>query len=84
MTSRAEPARRGPRVGGRRDRARCHRRTRAPIAERLLADRDVGIRARTVKSVGALGGDIVRSLQKVADEDDHPDVRALAVQLMPH
>ena len=55
----------------------------APIAERLLADPDAGIRARTVKSVGALGGDILGSLQKVADEDDDPDIRALAVQQMP-
>ena len=29
----------------------------AQIADRLLADPDVGIRARTVKSVGSLGGD---------------------------
>jgi len=52
----------------------------APIADRLLADPDVGIRARTVRSVASLG--IQASLQKVADEDDHPDVRALAQGLI--
>jgi len=50
----------------------------APIADRLLADPDVGIRARTVKSLGSLGGEMQRSLQKVADEDDDPGVRELA------
>ena len=49
-----------------------------PIAERLLVDPDAGIRARTVKSVGSLGGDLQRSLRKVADEDDDPGVRELA------
>lgn len=53
----------------------------APIADRLLADPDPGIRARTVKSVGSLGGDIQRSLRKVADEDDDPGVRELAEEL---
>ena len=50
----------------------------APIAERLLVDPDPGIRARTVKSVGSLGGELQRSLQKVAEEDDDPGVRELA------
>jgi HEAT repeat protein len=49
-----------------------------PIAQRLLADPDVGIRARTVKSVSNLGGGLQQSLRRVADEDDDPDVRALA------
>ncbi|WP_028047544.1 HEAT repeat domain-containing protein [Cellulomonas sp. URHE0023] len=53
----------------------------APIADRLLTDPDVGIRARTVRSVASLG--LQDSLQKVADEDDHPEVRALAAGLMP-
>ena len=44
----------------------------AQIADRLLADPDVGIRARTVKSVGSLGGDVQRSLRRVAEEDDDP------------
>ena len=50
----------------------------AQIADRLLADPDVGIRARTVKSVGSLGGDVQRSLRRVAEEDDDPAVRELA------
>ncbi|HZJ04640.1 MAG TPA: HEAT repeat domain-containing protein [Nocardioidaceae bacterium] len=54
----------------------------APIADRLLADPDAGIRARTVKSVGLLGGEIQGSLRKVADEDDDPGVRALAEELI--
>jgi HEAT repeat protein len=51
-----------------------------PIAERLLVDPDPGIRARTVKSVGTIGGELQRSLQKVAEEDDDPGVRELAVE----
>jgi len=51
----------------------------APIADKLLADPDVGIRARTVRSVASLG--IQASLQKVADEDDDSDIRALAQEL---
>ena len=50
----------------------------APIAERLLVDPDAGIRARAVKSVGSLGGDVQRSLRKVADEDEDAGVRELA------
>jgi hypothetical protein len=50
----------------------------AQIADRLLADPDVGIRARTVKSVGSLGGDVQRSLRRVAEEDEDPAVRELA------
>ncbi|GEK22893.1 HEAT repeat domain-containing protein [Cellulomonas xylanilytica] len=53
------------------------------IADRLLADPDAGIRARAVKSVGSLGGDLRASLRKVADEDDDPDVRDLARELGP-
>ena len=49
-----------------------------PIAERLLVDPDPGIRARTIKSVGTIGGELQRSLRKVADEDDDPGVRELA------
>jgi HEAT repeat protein len=49
-----------------------------PIAERLLVDPDAGIRARTVKSVGTIGGELQRSLQKVAEEDDDRGVRELA------
>jgi len=53
-----------------------------PIADRLLADPDAGIRARTVKSVSLLGDASRESLRKVADEDDDADVRALAQELM--
>ncbi len=49
-----------------------------PIAERLLVDPDAGIRARTIKSVGTIGGELQRSLQKVAEEDDDRGVRELA------
>jgi len=52
------------------------------IADRLLTDPDAGIRARAVKSVGTLSGDIRLSLRKVADEDDDEGVRALAERLV--
>ena len=52
-----------------------------PIADSLLADADAGVRARTVKSLGASRGRLRESLRAVAEEDDDPDVRALAADL---
>lgn len=53
-----------------------------PIADRLLADPDAGVRALTVKSVSRLGDPSGELLRRVADEDDDADVRALAQELM--
>ena len=53
-----------------------------PIARNLLVDADAGIRARTVRSLGTFQGSLRQSLQAVAEEDDDPDVRALAADLM--
>ena len=53
-----------------------------PIAVDLLGDADVGIRARAVKSLGASRGSLRESLRAVAQEDDDPDVRALAADLI--
>jgi hypothetical protein len=56
--------------------------TAEPIANNLLADADAGIRARTVKSLRASRGALRDSLRTVAEEDDDPDVRRLAADLM--
>lgn len=52
-----------------------------PVARRLLADPDPGIRARAVKSAARVGGATRRHLRRIADEDDDPDVRSLAGDL---
>lgn len=53
-----------------------------PIAETLLADADTGIRARAVKSLGESRDSYTESLRTVAEEDDDPDVRRLAADLV--
>ena len=52
-----------------------------PIAETLLADADAGIRARTVKSLAGFEGEQLQSLLAVAQDDEDPEIRALAQDL---
>jgi HEAT repeat protein len=53
-----------------------------PIARNLLGDADPGIRARAVKSLGDSRGSFRESLRAVAEDDDDPDVRRLAADLV--
>jgi len=52
------------------------------VAERLLADPDIGIRARATKSASRrTEANIKQLVERVAKQDKHPDVRALAAKL---
>lgn len=52
------------------------------IAEQLLADPDIGVRARAAKSAVALGEPILSErVRAMADEDTDPSMRELAAEL---
>lgn len=53
----------------------------APIVERLLADRDLGVRKTTIKSVGAFRSAGMRSrLERMVQNDPDPMIRDLATR----